>query len=82
MEDNYNWGLISKVSGPIGLAVGIIFYLGISDGWKWFSMILGVLLAGCIVYFNDKKKINVFNASAIVFFIAIIIRFLRNFGYI
>ena len=80
MDDEYNWDFIMKVSGPIALIESYIFYTNISDGWKWFSLIMGLILAGGIIYIKDKKKNNIFTAVGIVFLAALIVRFLKNFG--
>lgn len=82
MEDDYNWDLILKVALPVSLIEAYIFYAGISDGWKWFSLIIALLLTGAIVYMKDKKKNNIFTAVGIVFLVALVIRFLKNFGII
>lgn len=81
MEEDYNWDLILKVAIPFALIEVYIFYTNISNGWKWFSLISGLLLTGSIVYFKDKKKRNVFTAIGIVFLAALIARFLKNFGF-
>ena len=82
MEEEYNWGLILKIAIPISLIEAYLFYTSISDGWKWFSLITGLLSAGAIVYMKDKKKNDIFTAVAIVFLAALIVRFLRNFGFV
>ena len=82
MEEEYNWDLILKIAIPIALVEAYVFYTNISNGWKWFSLIVGLLLAGIIVYLKDKKKNNIFTAVAIVFLAALIVRFLKNFGFI
>ena len=82
MEDDYNWNLINKVAVPIALLEAYIFYTNISDGWKWFSLIAGLLLTGSVVYIKDKKKNNIFTAVGIVFLVALIVRFLNNLGFI
>ena len=79
MED-YNWDLIVKVAGPVALVEAFIFYTNLTDGWKWFSLIAGLLLTGGIVYAKDKKKSNIFTAVGIVFLAALIVRFMKNFG--
>lgn len=80
MEENYNWDLIVKVAIPIALIEAYIFYTNIGNWWKWFSLVVGLLLAGTIVYMKDKKKNNIFTAVGIVFLVALIVRFLKNFG--
>jgi hypothetical protein len=80
MEEDYNWELILKVALPIALIEAIIFYINISNGWKWFSLVIGLSLTGIIIYMKDKKKNNIFTAIGIVFLVALIVRFLKNFG--
>ena len=80
MEEEYNWELILKVSVPVALIEAYVFYTNISNGWKWFSLAIGLALTGIIVHAKDKKKNNVFTAVAIVFLAALIVRFLKNFG--
>ncbi|MBI2650316.1 hypothetical protein HYX04_03305 [Candidatus Woesearchaeota archaeon] len=82
MEEEYNWELILKVAVPVALIEAYIFYINISNGWKWISLIGGLLLAGWITYLKDKKKNNIFTAVGIVFLAALIVRFLKNFGFI
>ena len=80
MGDEYNWDLILKIGGPVALVEAYIFYTNISDGWKWFSLIIGLLVTGGVIYLKDKKKNNIFTAVGIVFLVALVIRFLKNFG--
>lgn len=82
MEEDYNWELVLKVAIPFALIEAYIFYANIINFWKWFSLILALLLTGSIVYIKDKKKNNIFTAVGIVFLAALIVRFLRNFGVI
>lgn len=82
MEEEYNWNLILKVAVIISLVEAYIFYSRLSDGLKWLSLIVALLLAGIIVYIKDKKKSSIFTAVGIVFLVALIVRFLRNFGII
>jgi uncharacterized membrane protein len=71
-----------KIAIPISLIEAYIFYTNISNGWKWFSLIIGILLTGSIVYIKEKKKSSIFTAVAIVFLVALIVRFLKNFGFL
>lgn len=80
MEEDYNWSLILKAAIPFALAEAYIFYTGISNGWKWASLIIGLALTGFIVYFRDRKKSSIFTAAGIVLLAALIMRFLKNFG--
>ncbi|MBI3026971.1 hypothetical protein HYY70_02565 [Candidatus Woesearchaeota archaeon] len=81
MEEEYNWDLIIKVATPISLIEAYVFYTNISNSLKWFSLIAGLMAAGSIVYFKDKKKSSIFTAIGIVFLAALVVRFLRNFGF-
>ena len=80
--EEYKWDLILKTAAPISLIEAYIFYTNVSDGWKWFSLIIGLALAGAIVYMKDKKKNNIFTAVGVVLLVALIARFLKNFGLI
>ena len=80
--EEYRWNLILKTAVPVSLIEAYLFYTNIGDGWKWFSLIIGLLLAGTIVYMKDKKKNNIFTAVGIVFLVVLIVRFLKNFGLI
>ena len=80
MEEEYNWSLILKVAVPLALAEAYLFYSDISNGWKWSSLIAALLLAGGIVYIKDKKKGNIYTAVAVVFLVALIVKFLKDFG--
>ena len=80
MEEDYNWNSILKVAVPVSLVEAYVFYTGISDTWKWLSLIGGLSSAGIIIYIKDKKKSNIFTAAGIVFLAALIVRFLKNFG--
>ena len=82
MEDEYNWNLILKVSVPFSLIEGYIFYTNVSDFWKWLSLIATLLLTGWIIYIKNKKKNNIFTAMGLVFLTVLVIRFLRNSGFI
>ena len=80
MEEDYNWGLILKIAAPVALIEAYIFYTNISNLWKWLSLTIGLLLTGYVIYVKDKKKNNIFTAVGLVFLVALIIRFLKNFG--
>lgn len=81
MEEEYNWDLILKIALPFSLIEAYIFYTNVSDAWKWFSLIIGLLLVGWIVYMKNKKNNNIFTAVGIVFLVALIVRFMKNFGF-
>ena len=82
MEEEYNWELILKVAVPVASAEAYVFYTGIGNGWKWLSLIAGLSLTGWIVYLKDKHKNNIFTAVGLVFLAALIVRFMKNFGFI
>ena len=80
--EEYNWHLVLKASVPFSVIEAYVFYTGVSDFWKWASLIAALLLAGWIVYLKDKKKDSIFTAAGIVFLAALIVRFLKNSGLI
>ena len=80
MEEEYNWNLILKCSVPVALVEAYIFYTNLADAWKWSALVIGVSLSGIIVYFNEKKKSNIFNTAAIVLLAALIVKFLKSSG--
>ena len=80
--EEYKWDLILKTAVPVSLIEAYLFYTNISDVWKWFSLIIGLALTGAIVYMKDKKKNNIFTAVGVVLLVALIARFLKNFGLI
>ena len=82
MEEEYNWNLISKVAVPIALIDGFLFYTRIGDAWKWISLAISLFLAAMLVYINDKKKSNIFTAIGIIFLIVLIVKFLKDSGFI
>ena len=82
MEEEYNWNLILKVAVPFALIEAYVFYASIINIWKWISLVIGLFLTGLIVYITNKKKSNVFTAIGLVFLVALIVRFLKNFGII
>ena len=82
MEEDYNWNLILKIAVPISLMEGFLFYANIWSIWKWISLFIALGLAGSMVYMKDKKKNNVFTAVGVVFLVVLIVKFLKDFGYI
>ena len=81
MEEEYNWNLILKIAIPISLIEAYVFYSNISNGWKWFLLVLGLSVTGVIVYVTNKKKSNIFTAIGIVFLVTLIVRFMKSFGF-
>ena len=82
MEEDYNWNLILKVAVPIALIVGFLFYTNINNVWKWISLVAALSLAGMLIYMNDKKKSDIFTAIGIVFLAALVVKFLKDAGFI
>ena len=80
--EEYNWNLILKAAVPFSIMEAYVFYTGISDFWKWSSLIVALLLVGWIVYAKDKKKNNIFTAISLVFLAVLVVRFLKNAGII
>ena len=80
--EEYNWNLILKAAAPFSIIEAYIFYTGISDFWKWLSLIAALLLTGWIVHIKDKKKSDIFTAIGLVFLAVLVVRFLRNSGLI
>ena len=80
--EEYNWNLILKAAVPFSIIEAYVFYTGISDFLKWLSLIAALLLTGWIVYAKDKRKNNIFTAVGLVFLSVLVIRFLRNSGFI
>ncbi|HLG23994.1 MAG TPA: hypothetical protein VI564_03645 [Candidatus Nanoarchaeia archaeon] len=78
LEEDYNWKVILSVSVPVSIIVGYLNYSSLSDTLKLWSVIIGSLVSAWIVYFISKKKSNIFTAAAIVFLVAIVIKFLKS----
>ena len=81
MEEEYNWELILKITVLPALIEAYIFYTNISNAWKWFLLIVGLIITGGIVYYTDKKKTNIFTAVGIVFLAALTVRFMKLMGF-
>ena len=79
MEEDYNWSLILKFSVPVSVIVGIVFYISISNFWKWIILLIGLVAAGALVYMNDKRKSNVFTAIAIVLLTTLVMALFKSF---
>lgn len=80
MEEEYNWNLILKSSVPIAAVEAFIFYINLSNAWKWSALAIGIFLSAMIVYMNEKKKSGVFTAAAIVLLAALIVKLLKSSG--
>lgn len=82
MEEQYNWPLIFKVALPVSLLVAYIFSTNIPNFWKWISLAFGMFGTGSIIYKLDRKKHNIFTSVALVFLIALVVKFLKDSGFI
>ncbi|HLC49950.1 MAG TPA: hypothetical protein VJI97_00815 [Candidatus Nanoarchaeia archaeon] len=82
MEEEYNWELIMKVALPVSLFVGWAFYTNIGNFWKWLALVSGAAIAAGIVYSKSRRKGNVFTAAAVVFLVALVVKFSKAWGFI
>ncbi len=82
MEDDYNWNIIMLVAIPMALIEAAVFYFNFKNAWRWIILVTGLLLTGTLVYLKDRKKGNIFTAAAIVFLTALVVKFLKGFGWI
>ena len=82
MQEEYNCSLILKIAAIPSLIEAYIFYSNLGGGWQYFSLVIALLLTGIAVYMKDKKKNNIFTAVGFVFLVALLVKFLRNFGII
>ena len=82
MEQEYNWGIILKSAIPISIIVIVLNYAIIIPFWKMFSLVIGCILASVFVYIKDKKKNNIFTASALVFLAYLVMKILIEIGII
>lgn len=82
MEQKYNWKAIFSGASAPSIAMFFVFRSGMLLGWKWFYLILGILLSIGITYYFDKKKHNMFTAPFIVIIVSLVVHGLRNLGLI
>ena len=80
MEYEYNWNVVLRSSLPIAVIMAIVFFTNINIRLKWFYLILGLIATYFVVYYQDKKKHNIFTAMALVLLIALIVYGSRNLG--
>jgi len=80
MEQETNWKIILRSALPVAVIMVIVFYTNIGIKLKWFYLVLGLIVTYFIVYFQDKKKHNVFTAIVLVLMIALITYGLKNLG--
>jgi len=82
MTKEYDWNIILRSSLPVGLLMAFIFYTDIKIGLKWFYLVLAMVMEYGIVYYQDKKKHNIFTAMTLVLLISMITYGLKNLGFI
>jgi|TARA_B100002003_G_C14133005_1_gene544909 hypothetical protein len=80
MEQEYNWKVILRSAIPVALVMAYVFFTNMGIRLKWFYLIMGLIATYFIVYFQDKKKHNIFTSIAIVLLIALIVYGSRNLG--
>lgn len=82
MEQEYNWNIILRSSLPIALIMALVFFTNIRMGLKWFFLILALIITYFVVYFQDKKKHNIFTAMAVVLLVSLITYGIKNLGLV
>jgi len=80
VEPEYNWNIILRSSLPVSAVLAWVFFTDIRMNLKWFLLVLGLITASLTVYFQDKKKQNVFTAVCIVLLISLLIHALKRLG--
>jgi len=80
MTDEYNWNIILRSSLPVGIIMAFVFYTNISNRSKWIYLVLGLIVTYFVVYYQDKKKQNIFTAISLVLLISLIVYGLKNLG--
>ena len=80
MEPEYNWNVILRSSLPIAIIMALIFFTNIKINLKWFYLILSLVITYFVVYYQDKKKHNIFTAIMIVILVSLIVYGLKNLG--
>ena len=81
MEPEYNWNIILRNSLPVAAVMAFIFFTNIRNSLKWFLLILALITTYLMVYFQSKKKHDIFTAIMIVLLVSLIVYGLRNFGF-
>ena len=80
MDEEYNWNIILRTSIPIAIIMAIVFYNNINIRWKYVYLILSLVITSFAVYFQNKKKENIFTAAALVLVISLVVHGLKNLG--
>ena len=80
MEQETNWKIVLRSALPIAVIMIFVFFTNIGIRLKWFYLVLGLIVTYSVVYFQDKKKHNIFTAVVLVLLIALITYGLRNLG--
>ena len=80
MEEEYNWSIILRNSLPVAAVMAFVFFTDIRTGLKWLILILALITTYLMVYFQSRKKHNIFTAVAIVLLVSLVVHGLRNLG--
>ncbi|MBS3102127.1 hypothetical protein J4458_01620 [Candidatus Woesearchaeota archaeon] len=81
MEEEYDWNIILRNSLPVSAVMAFVFFTNIGNNLKWISLILALAATCLMVYFQSRKKHNIFTAMAIVLLVSLIAHSLRKFGF-
>jgi len=80
MEEEHNWSIILRNSLPVAAIMAFVFFTDIRTGLKWLILILALITTYLMVYFQSRKKHNIFTAVAIVLLVSLVVHGLRNLG--
>ncbi len=80
MGQEYNWKIILRSALPVGAVLVFIFFTDIRMNFKWVFMVLGLIITYFVIYFQDKKKHNVFTGVMLVLLISLIAYALKRMG--
>ena len=80
MEEEYNWNVILRSSLPIAILMAIVFFMNISNRSKWIYLVLSLIVTYFVIYYQDKKRQNIFTGMALVLLIALIAYGLKRLG--
>ena len=80
MEEEYNWNIILRSSLPVSAIMAFVFFTSLRNSLKWLVLVLAFIATYLMVYFQDKRKHNIFTAMAIVLLVSLIVHSLRKLG--
>ncbi len=78
--EEYNWKLILPVSIPVGLIEAYVFYSNMPNLWKYFLLLIGLLLAFWIIYTKEKSKKSIFTASCLILLFILVEEMIKKLG--